>query len=254
MPGTVGDTVSTRQARRGALRWTAYPERPVRLADFIERKIDRGALVEPDLTRATRVARSAPAAVHPGAMLQFSATGELDGLWDAQRISQVVTNPLGNAVQHGTRGARISATAQGEVADVVLRVHSHGEPIPRADLAGLFSPFERFQSNRPVARDSRSLGLGLYIAERIVTAHRRTIADPAARETTRPRTRATPVRRACPWPRGRERTLPATPSAEDQRLLHQSERIRSLTAMLTSGRSWPMRPMKRASPSSRSTV
>ena len=66
-------------------------------------------------------------------------------------------------------------TAQGESADVVLRVHSHGGEIPKADLPGLFSPFKRFQSDRPAARDSGNLGLGLYIAERIVSAHNGTI-------------------------------------------------------------------------------
>ncbi|HEU4748228.1 MAG TPA: sensor histidine kinase, partial [Gemmatimonadaceae bacterium] len=178
--------------------------------------LDRGALTEPDLTVATRVARTAGrmnqmvadlldftwgrlgsgipitpgetdlavvirqavdemAAVHTDAVLQFTPTGNLTGQWDAPRISQVVTNLLGNAVQHGTSGTRISVTAQGESADVVLRVHSQGQPIPKADLPGLFSPFKRFQSDRPAARDSGNLGLGLYITERIVSAHNGTI-------------------------------------------------------------------------------
>ena len=178
--------------------------------------LERGALTEPDLTVATRVARSAGrmnqmvadlldftwgrlgsgipitrgetdlaavireavdevAALHPEAVLQFTPTGDLRGQWDAPRISQVVTNLVGNAVQHGTAGARISVTAQGELADVVLRVHSHGEAIPKAELTGLFSPFKRFRSDRSAGRDSGNLGLGLYIAERIVSAHNGTI-------------------------------------------------------------------------------
>ncbi len=178
--------------------------------------VDRGALTEPDLTVATRVARNAGrmnqmvadlldftwgrlgsgipitpeetdlaavirqavdemAAVHTDADLQFTSTGNLNGRWDAPRISQAVTNLLGNAVQHGTSRTRISVTAQGESADVVVRVHSHGQAIPKADLPGLFNPFKRLQSDRPVARDSGNLGLGLYIAERIVSAHNGTI-------------------------------------------------------------------------------
>ena len=178
--------------------------------------LDRGALTEPDLGVATRVARTAArmnqmvadlldftwgrlgsgipitrgetdlavvirqavdemAAVHPEAVLQFTPTGNLTGQWDTPRISQVVTNLLGNAVQHGTSGTRISVTAQGEAADVVLRVHSQGQAIPKAALPGLFSPFKRFGSDRPAARDSGNLGLGLYIAERIVSAHNGTI-------------------------------------------------------------------------------
>ena len=178
--------------------------------------LERGALSEPDLTVAARVARSMArmnqmiadlldftwgrlgsgipitpaetdlavvirqavdemAAVHPDAVLQFTPTGNLNGQWDAGRISQVVTNLLGNAVQHGTSGTRIGLTAQGEAADVVLRVHSHGQTIPKVDIPGLFSPFKRFQSDRPASRDSGNLGLGLYIAERIVSAHNGTI-------------------------------------------------------------------------------
>ena len=178
--------------------------------------LERGALREPDLTVAARVARSAArmdqmiadlldftwgrlgsgipitpgdtdlavvirqavdeiAAVHPGAVLQFTPTGNLQGQWDARRISQLVTNVVGNAVQHGTSGTRIGVTAQGEPADVVLRVHSLGQAIPREDIPGLFSPFRRFQANRTDTRDSGSLGLGLYIAERIVNAHNGTI-------------------------------------------------------------------------------
>jgi signal transduction histidine kinase len=174
--------------------------------------LDRGALSEPDLTVATRVARTASrmtqmvadlldftwgrlgsgipitpvetdlavlireavdemAAVHADAVLQFTPTGNLTGNWDAPRIRQVVTNLLGNAVQHGTPGSRISVTAQGEPADVVVRVHSQGAAIPQADIPGLFSAFKRFKPNRPAGQDSGHLGLGLYITERIVTAH-----------------------------------------------------------------------------------
>ena len=178
--------------------------------------LDRGALTEPDLGVATRIARTAArmnqmvadlldftwgrlgsgipitpgqtdlavvirqavdemAAVHPDAVLQFTPTGNLTGNWDAPRIGQVVTNLLGNAVQHGTSGTRISVTAQGEAADVVLRVHSQGHAIPKAALPGLFSPFKRFRSEQSTARDSGNLGLGLYITERIVGAHNGTI-------------------------------------------------------------------------------
>ena len=178
--------------------------------------VDRGALSEPDLTVATRIARTAGrmnqmvgelldftwgrlgsgipitpgetdlavvirqavdemAAVHPEAVIQFTPTGNLKGKWDGPRIGQVVTNLLGNAVQHGTSGSRISVTAQAEAADVVLRVHSQGQPIPKAAIPGLFSPFKRFKPAGSAGRDSGNLGLGLYITERIVSAHNGTI-------------------------------------------------------------------------------
>ena len=148
------------------------------LLDFTWGRLGSGIPItrnEADLAVVIRQAVDEMAAVHDDAVFQFTPTGNLEGQWDAPRISQVVTNLLGNAVQHGTSGTRISVTAQGEAADVVLRVHNHGQAIPRDECSGLFSPFKRFQSNRPATRDSGNLGLGLYIAERIVSAHNGTI-------------------------------------------------------------------------------
>jgi signal transduction histidine kinase len=130
---------------------------------------------ETDLGVVIKQAMDEMAAVHPDAVLQYTPMGNLRGQWDAPRIGQVVTNLVGNAVQYGTSGTRISVTAEGAEADVLLRVHSHGRAIPKDDLPGLFSPFKRFRSAVPAARDSGNLGLGLYIAERIVTAHNGTI-------------------------------------------------------------------------------
>ena len=111
----------------------------------------------------------------PDVTVQFSATGEMRGQWDAARIGQVVTNLLGNAVQHGTPGSLITVTAQGEAGDVVLRIHNLGIAIPPSELPRLFSPFKRVQPGRAASAESGNLGLGLYIAERIVTAHGGTI-------------------------------------------------------------------------------
>ena len=108
---------------------------------------------------------------HPSAAFQVTASGDLAGDWDATRVSQVVTNLLGNAVQHGTAGSLINVTVQGEAQEIVLRMHNLGATIPPEGLPGLFSPFKRFQSDSADARSSGNLGLGLYIAERIVSAH-----------------------------------------------------------------------------------
>ena len=89
-------------------------------------------------------------------------------------MSQVLANLLGNAVQHGAK-APISVTARGEAKEIVLRVQNRGSTIPRSDLPGIFSPFKRLRSGEAATSPSSSLGLGLYIAERIVTAHGGTI-------------------------------------------------------------------------------
>ena len=131
--------------------------------------------VDMDLETVVREAIDELGVLHPGRIVQFSSTGDVHGSWDRARLSQVVGNLLHNAVQHGAPGSKISVTAQGEDADVVVRIHNLGPAIPSADLRQLFSPFKRLRTTRESSGDSGTLGLGLYIAERIVSAHRGTI-------------------------------------------------------------------------------
>ena len=150
------------------------------LLDFTRGRLGSGVPItrgDTDLETVVRHAVDELATAQPQATVQFSSTGDLRGQWDGARIGQVVTNLLSNAVQHGTAGSLISVTAQGEPKDVVLRIHNFGAAIPKADLPGLFSPFKRVQPRRASAQGAGSnLGLGLYIAERIVTAHGGTIS------------------------------------------------------------------------------
>jgi signal transduction histidine kinase len=112
---------------------------------------------------------------HPGAKVEFEASGDLRGEWDCPRIGQVLANLLGNAVQHGAADTAIMLTARGETDEVVLEVHNFGRPIGKSQLTGLFSPFKRLVPGHTVPPNQTNLGLGLYIVERIVTAHGGTI-------------------------------------------------------------------------------
>ena len=144
------------------------------LLDFTRGRLGSGIPItreETDLAVVGRQAVDEVRTAHPESILQFTASGNLKGSWDTARISQVLTNLLGNAVQHGAQKKLISLTGQGEAADVVLRMHNYGPPIPPSEIAGLFSPFKRFRAGEVSTRDSGSLGLGLYIAERVVAAH-----------------------------------------------------------------------------------
>ena len=58
----------------------------------------------------------------------------------------------------------------------MLRVQNRGRAIPPAELQDLFSPLKRLRGGDAAPNASRNLGLGLYIAERIVTAHGGTVA------------------------------------------------------------------------------
>jgi signal transduction histidine kinase len=148
------------------------------LLDFTRGRLGAGVPItrgDMDMMTVVRNAVEEIAIVEPQAVVQFTATGDMRGAWDAARISQVVANLLSNAVQHGAPRTLITVTAQGEAADVILRVHNYGPPIAPADLGVLFSPFKRFQSDVPRRADVTNLGLGLYIAERIIDSHDGTI-------------------------------------------------------------------------------
>ena len=148
------------------------------LLDFTRGRLGAGVPIvraEMDIGAVAHQAVEEMTAAHPESILEIDTSGELRGEWDAARISQVLTNLLGNAVQHGSAKAPVSVTVEGDAKEVVLRVHNSGPAIPSSDIPALFSPLKRLGPGKAPARDSSSLGLGLYIAKQIVTAHGGTI-------------------------------------------------------------------------------
>lgn len=119
--------------------------------------------------------------LHPAARFDVRAGGDLKGHWDPDRVSQVLTNLLGNAVEHGSPDGPVTVDLTSEADAVVISVHNHGIPIPAALARRIFDPMKGGKSG-----SSSHLGLGLYIAERIVTAHggRITVASSASEGTT----------------------------------------------------------------------
>jgi signal transduction histidine kinase len=110
---------------------------------------------------------------HPECNIQVEAHGELGGRWDKDRISQALSNLIGNAVQHGAEGTMVSVKVRGENDHVAIAVHNHGGVIPPQQLDGIFNPMKKGAESRKAwgKGPTGSLGLGLYIAERIVSAH-----------------------------------------------------------------------------------
>ena len=106
---------------------------------------------------------------HPKAVIKYTAAGDLRGAWDGDRLAQVMSNLLGNALQHGDADRPIHVVARGDGVEVVLSVHNAGPPIPRAVIGDIFEPLVRHA--RDELRSSSGLGLGLYIARELVRAH-----------------------------------------------------------------------------------
>jgi signal transduction histidine kinase len=110
-------------------------------------------------------------ATAPTAKLRFESQSDITGTWDSARLRQVVSNLLGNAIQHGGDSV-VDVTLISQGTDVILTLHNDGPPILAAVIATLFEPLVRGGASE-AATDHRpgSIGLGLYIAREIVTAH-----------------------------------------------------------------------------------
>lgn len=128
--------------------------RPTNLREIVEQVVDEFQLVAP-----ARVVRIGHAGVE-------------DGSWDADRIAQVISNLVGNALQHSAANLPITVESRIDGDGVVLAVKNEGVPIPETDLANLFEPFKQGHHAFPTRG---SLGLGLYIAREVVVAHGGTI-------------------------------------------------------------------------------
>jgi signal transduction histidine kinase len=110
-------------------------------------------------------------AAHPESIINLDARGGKTGEWDCARVTQVLANLIGNAVEHGNPASPVDVVVTGDESEVVIAVHNHGPRIPESQLNGIFGPMKGTSAAGNAAGASGSLGLGLYIAERIVTAH-----------------------------------------------------------------------------------
>lgn len=85
---------------------------------------------------------------------------------DSDRVAQLLSNLLANALTHGDPYGPVSVSAHIEADTFSLAVNNHGEPIPPERLAQLFQPYWREPSST-----QSGLGLGLYIANEIARSH-----------------------------------------------------------------------------------
>ncbi len=130
---------------------------------------------------------------HPGRALHFHSDGDVDGVWDVGRIRQVISNLVGNAIQHGSPDGPIAlsvtskntpaAASCPETQVVELSVHNEGSPIPPDVLPTLFDPLKRYATQASAAqRTPGSVGLGLYIVREIVAAKGGTVSVTSSAE------------------------------------------------------------------------
>jgi signal transduction histidine kinase len=99
---------------------------------------------------------------------------------DIQRIGQLLSNLLGNAISHGTPDASIRVVAVTRRSSFELSVRNSGGPIAQDTMERLFQPFYRGDNRSSL----QGLGLGLFIASEIAKAHGGTLeVDSSEHET-----------------------------------------------------------------------
>jgi signal transduction histidine kinase len=105
---------------------------------------------------------------YPKSRLHLSAETSIIGHWDADRLSQVCSNLIGNAIEHGSASMPIEIAVHRLNDEAQLSVVNRGDAIDPATLASLFQPFRR---TRELNRATGGVGLGLHIVDQIVRAH-----------------------------------------------------------------------------------
>lgn len=108
---------------------------------------------------------------HPQSQFVLESAGDLTGSFDHPRLQQVFTNLLNNAAQYGARNVPVVINATGHVDRICIAVTNLGPAIPHESLATLFSSFVQLSPHADDMRPRTSLGLGLYIAREICSAH-----------------------------------------------------------------------------------
>src|SRR5207237_566629 len=88
---------------------------------------------------------------------------------DPDRLEQVLTNLLDNAVKYSPDGADLRVRVQAKARGVLLEVQDHGIGLPPEAAERIFEPFSRAANAED--RQITGMGLGLYICRNIVEQH-----------------------------------------------------------------------------------
>ncbi|WP_025603001.1 sensor histidine kinase [Burkholderia sp. WSM2230] len=110
-------------------------------------------------------------AAHPHRQLELSVSGNVQGSWDSRRLQQLLQNLVLNALKYGAPDTPVRVEVSGDAQQIRIDVRNRGPAIERATLARIFEPLTRGAGSPQIPGSDGSLGLGLYIAREIATAH-----------------------------------------------------------------------------------
>jgi sigma-B regulation protein RsbU (phosphoserine phosphatase) len=139
--------------------------------DFARGRLGGGIAIEPeevqDVAQVAAEVVAEIASAHPDRALRVTYRDAGSALLDRTRVAQLMSNLVGNAVQHGPPDEPVDVRVEGAGDHVRFSVTNGGAPIPPELMPRLFEPYVRAEGSRPRA----GLGLGLYISAEIARSH-----------------------------------------------------------------------------------
>ncbi len=144
------------------------------LLDFTHARLGRGLPLAPREANLLEIAQGCIDELQTEEpAIEVQSKGDPRGRWDPDRLAQLLTNLLANALEHGSQGSPIKVRIDGREAEgVELEVHNEGSIEP-AMLPVIFDPFATGRRKRG---HRTGLGLGLYITQQIAVGHGGTIS------------------------------------------------------------------------------
>ena len=142
------------------------------LLDYTQARMGGGIPIRPeplDLHELTEQVVEEARAAFPERTLQLSHSGEGKGRWDADRVAQVLSNLVTNALKYSPADTPVRMESHGLPDGMCVRVHNAGAPIAPEVLPRIFEPLQRGGGH--LSFSDRSIGLGLYIVRELVLAH-----------------------------------------------------------------------------------
>ena len=147
------------------------------LLDLTRSRLGGGISLDPSVFDMTDVCNQVVVETeltHPDRPLSVDVTGDTIGVWDRDRMYQLLSNLIGNAVHHGEPRTPIAVRIESGETDIRIDVANRGKPIPAAALPFIFDAFRQGRTSEHPSRHG-GLGLGLFIAQQIARSHKGTI-------------------------------------------------------------------------------
>lgn len=95
---------------------------------------------------------------------------------DPDRIEQVFTNLIDNAIRHSVENGKVQVSVVNNADKLSVSIKDSGSGIPEEDLPFVFERFYKADKSRERNKTKKGTGLGLAIAKNIIEAHHGTIS------------------------------------------------------------------------------